>query len=134
MEGVDAHDRIDACAPDGVDVVQHIGKAFFQKPQVLLSVGLWQGPACYHRRSTTVHLQGPDGDGEYRHMWLEAAEPAFYVPELLEPDIRSEAALGDMVVKHLQPDAVADDGRLPYGDIGKGAGVYEAGLILRCTH
>ena len=61
---------------------------------------------------------------------FEPAEPAFYVPEFFKADIGSKAALGDMVVEHLETDAVGDDGGLSHGDIGKGAGMHHAGLVF----
>ena len=57
-----------------------------------------------------MHLQRSDGGGEHRDIWLESAVAALDVPEFLKADIGGKAALGDMIVKHLQADAVGDDG------------------------
>ena len=131
MEGVDADHRVDAGRPDGVDVVHHVGQALLQSLQVFFGVGIGQGRPGDHLGAAAVHLQRPDGGGEHRHVWFEAAEAALDVPELLEADIGGEAALGDMIIKHLEADAVGDDGGLAHGDVGKGAGMHHAGLILR---
>src|SRR5690606_28442279 len=63
-------------------------------------------------------------------MGTETAVAALHVPELLEADVRCEAALRYMVVEQLQTDAVADDGRLPDGDVGERSRVYHAWLVL----
>ena len=39
-----------------------------------------------------------------------------------------------MVIKQFEADAVGDDGALAYGDIGKWAGMYKAGLIFGGAH
>ena len=36
-----------------------------------------------------------------------------------------------MVIEHLQAQAVADNGGLPHGNVGKGPGMHHAGLIFR---
>ena len=65
---------------------------------------------------------------------FQAAEAAFDVPELLKADVGAEAGLGDVVVKELEADLVGDDGGLAHGDVGEGAGVHEAGLLLHGLH
>ena len=95
------------------------------------------GPARRARQGAGVDavvLQAADGGGKHRHVGFQAAETAFDVPELLKADVGAEAGLGDMVVKELQADLVGDDGALSHGDVGKGAGVHEDGLLLDALH
>ena len=57
-------------------------------------------------------------------------EAALHVPELLKADVGGEAGLGDVVIKQLQRQPVADNGGLADGDVGEGAGVDQHGLML----
>ncbi len=77
-----------------------------------------------------MHLQGTDGGGKYRNMGFQTTVAALDIPELLKTNISSKATLGNVVFKHLQAETVSNDRRLAYGDIGKGAGMDHAGLIL----
>ena len=134
MEGIDAHHGINARCPDGVDVVQHVRDALLQKSQVFLGIGIGQGQTSHYLGSATMHLQCPDGAGKYRHVRLETTIATLDIPELFESDVRGEAALGNMIIKHLQPDTVGDDGGLAHSDVGKGTGMHHTGLVLRGAH
>src|SRR4030066_1242337 len=63
----------------------------------------------------------------------EAAQTAFHIPELLEADVCCKTALCNVVIEHLQSNAVTDDGRLAHSDVSKRTGMDQAGLIF-CGH
>src|SRR4030065_983803 len=67
-------------------------------------------------------------------MWYESAQAALYIPEFLEADICCKTTLGDVVVEHLQTNSVGNNGRLSYGNVGKGAGMHHARLVLSSAH
>ncbi len=110
VEAVDAYHRVDTGLPDDADKVQHIGQTLFQEPQVFLGISIGKGNTGHHFGATTVHLQSTDGGGEHGYMRLKTAVAALDIPELLKADVGGKAALGNMVVKHLQADAVGNNG------------------------
>ncbi len=65
---------------------------------------------------------------------LRPLKRAFDVPEFFKADIGRKAAFGDMIVEHLESDAVGDDRGLADGDIGKRPGVDHARVVLGGTH
>ncbi|MBA7704748.1 hypothetical protein ES703_113566 [subsurface metagenome] len=67
-------------------------------------------------------------------MGFKTAYAAFDIPELFKADVSPETTLSDVVIKQLQPNAVANDGGLPYSNIGKWTGMHHAGLILHGAH
>ncbi len=73
------------------------------------------------------HFYGAHDDRAVRY---QTAEAAFQIPELLEADVRPEAALRNMVILELQSHAVRNDRRLPDGYIGKGSGMDKNGLTF----
>ena len=77
-----------------------------------------------------MHLQGPDGGHQHGHVGGQAAEAGLHIPELFKADVGGEAGFCDVVVEELQSQPVADDGGLPDGDVGEGAGVDEHRLVL----
>jgi len=134
VEAVDADHRVDPGLADDIDQVHHVLATLLDQPDVLLGIGVIQGLARNHLRSAAVHLQGTDGGGKHGDVRLQAGVAAFHVPELLEADIGSEAGLGDVVFKELQGHPVGNDRRLADGDIGKGSGVDQTGVVLGGTH
>ena len=69
VEAVDADDRVDAGLLDGVDMVEQVAGALFQKLEVLLGVLLGERGARGDLRAAAVHLERADGrdqDGDVR--------------------------------------------------------------------
>ena len=130
VELVDADHRDDAGLLDGVHMVEQVLAALLQQLQVLLGVLRGQGTAGDNGGAAAVHLQSPDGGHQHGHVGGQAGEAGLYVPELLKTDVGSKAGLGDMVIKQLQSQTIADNGGLADGDVGEGAGVDQHGLML----
>ena len=130
VELVDADDGLDAGLLHGVDMVEQVLAALLQQLKILGLVLFGQRLAGNNSRAAAVHLEGADGADQNGNVGSQAAEASLDVPELLEADIRSEAGLSDMIVEQLEGETVADDGALADGDVGEGAGMYQAGLML----
>ena len=61
---------------------------------------------------------------------LDAVACSAKAESLINRDIGGETTLGNVIVKHLEPDAVCYDGGLAYRDIGKGTGMDHTRLVL----
>ena len=111
-------------------MVQQIGAACLQQSEILPCIRLRQRSSRDDLRAAAVHLQGADGGHQHRHVRLQPGQAALDIPELFEADVGGEAGLGDMVIKQLQPQTVADDRGLADGDVGKGPRVDQHRLML----
>ena len=130
MEAVDADHGDDAAFADGIHMVEQVFTAPLQQREILSGIGFGQRPAGDHGGAASVHFQGPDGGYDHGYIGLQAGEAAFYVPKLFKANVCGKAGFRHMVIEELQPQPVPDDGGLADGDVGKGAGVDQARLVL----
>ena len=135
VEVVEADDGADARAADDVDVGEQVAAApGLEELEVLLGVGRVKGRAGLDVGAAAVTLEGAHGGHEHHRVGAETGATALDVPELLVAHVRGEAALRDGVVGEGAGHAVGDDGVLPNGDVGEGAGMHEHGLALDGLH
>ena len=130
VEAVDADDRVDAGLLDGVDMVEQVAGALFQKLEVLLGVLLGQRCARGDLRAAAVHLERADGRDQNGDVRGQAGKTGLDVPELFKADVGSEAGLGDMIVEQLEGQTVSDNRGLADGDVGERAGMNQNRLML----
>ena len=90
-------------------MMQHVGQAGLDQLEVLPPVLFRERQAGDHFRPAAVHLQRAHRTHQHRAVRGQAAEPTLQIPELLEPDVRGKAALGDVIVGKLQRHPVGDN-------------------------
>ena len=113
-------------AADIADMLQQVGKAFFQGFQIFF-IQILNG-------NSAVVLQSPDA-GHYHHRaGGQSGHTALDVKEFLRPQIRAEAGFCDAVVPQLQSHAGGGDGIAAVGDVGKGATVDNGGSMLQSLY
>ncbi len=108
-EAIDTYNGINARLADGVDMLDHVFTALFHQLKILFGVSFIKGQACHDLGSTAMHLKSPDGGCQDRNVGFQAAVPAFDIPEFLKPDVSAESALGNMIIKQLEPYTIGDD-------------------------
>ena len=119
METIDTHNWLDTGLFHDVDVVEKVHDTFLKQIEVLFRIGGIQRTTRNNLGSAPMHLQGTNGGRQNRYVGFQATETTFDIPELFKPDIAPKSTLRNVIVKHLETDTIADNGRLSHRDIGK---------------
>ena len=83
------------------------------------------GAGHLRQRGSALVLQGPQGRHDHRRIRGKAAGPGGDVAELLRPQVRTEARLGDRELRQLHRRPGGDDGVAAMGDVGEWPAVHE---------
>jgi len=108
-EGIDRHQGRDAEPAGDIDGLGEIAAALLDQLRIGFRVDRIEGFSRHHRRTAAVHLEGADARHDHRGIRLQPRVTALDIDEFLQPDIGTEAGLGDHIVRKLEGDLVGED-------------------------